>query len=123
MAEKKEDDKPPAAGGGGDGAPDKATIREVVAEALGDLFKGGKADVVENGGGSGGSGRGRGAERDVSGEVEAAVRRVQDKDSRDKAERDREARLAALEARLAKPEKEPRVLRRVTRLMWGGEDD
>lgn len=121
MADK--DDKDGKSGGGGGGG-DKSTVRQVVAEVLGELFRDGKADVADKDSDKGGGGRGRREDTgDVASQVEAAVKRVRDKDARDKAEREREERLTALEEKLAKPEKIPAQVRRATRLMWGGGDD
>lgn len=140
MAEK-DDDKgtgggggtgtPPAGGGtgGGGGAAsvDKGTVREVVADVLGDLFKSGRADVDDAGDDKGKGGRRRRTaadddDDDIGRQVEAAVRKVQEKDARTKAEQEREDRIKALEEKTATPEKLPKQVRRVTRFMWGDED-
>lgn len=97
----KDKDTPPA------GGPDRATIAEMVREIIG---TGSKPKPP--------------GEPDIAAQVEAAVKKVQDRDARSKKEQDRDARLAALEEKTAKPEKTPKAFRAVERFMgWGRDDD
>lgn len=134
MADTDDDDKGAGGtgdgnGGGGGGNVDESAVRRIVSDVLGGLFTSGRADVTDKDDqDKGGRGRGRGRGRDddagdIQSQVEAAVKKVRDKDTRDAAEKSREERLAAVEAKLAKPEKTPKQQRRSTRFMWGAEDE
>lgn len=124
----KDDDK----GSKGGGTTTKDEIREVVSEVLGGLFKSGRADVHDDDDDDDRSssrrrrtGRGRGVDvDDIGRQVEDAVAKVNARTAAEKKEAEREARIAALEERTAKPEKQPREYRRATRLMgWVSDDD
>ena len=87
------------------------SLREQVAELVKEMTSGGGEKKKEPAG-------------DIESQVEKAVERVRSGDEAARRRSELEARLAALEEK--KPpeqEKKPKVYRRITALMWGGDDD
>lgn len=84
----------------------KAAVRDVLTEL-------GVVKPKESGGGGG---------ADIQSQVEAAVAKVKEREGKDAAERARDERLAALEAKTKTPEAIPKIVRRATRLMGWDRD-
>lgn len=89
-------------------------VKAIVAEALAAQPKGGAAPKAGAGAG------------DVTAQVEAAVAKVRAGDAAKAEQQSLSDRIAALEAGKAGPpeaEKQPKKYRRITSLLWGGDDD
>lgn len=118
-----DDKKDPAQPAKDAGSVDESAIRKVVADVLGGLFKGGKADVDDDDDQPKGKRRrGQDDDTDIGAQVDAALQKVAKRDAQTKREQELQDRLKALEEKTATPERVPRQYRKITKLMWGGDD-